>query len=277
LGTVYMRHPRVAGSFYPKAAHELAEVLDRCYADAAAAKAPARRESAIGAVVPHAGYVYSGAVAAKVYARLEIPQTVMILCPNHTGLGARLSVWPGGVWLTPAGQVEIDEPLVKLLLEECPSLEAETLAHQNEHAIEVHLPFLLRERPDVKFVAIVVGTQDRSRLSAFGEAVARAIARVGRPVLMLASSDMNHYEDQKTTVEKDEIALEKVGALDGMGLVETCKRKDISMCGVAPTAVMLRAAVLQGATEAILVDHKTSGDTSGDYERVVGYAGVIVR
>src|SRR5437667_1531147 len=107
MGTVYMRHPRVAGSFYPKAPNELEELLERCYAEAAAVPPPGRRESAIGAIIPHAGYVYSGAVAARVYARLEIPPTVIVLCPNHTGLGARLSIWPGGIWLTPVGQVEI--------------------------------------------------------------------------------------------------------------------------------------------------------------------------
>jgi AmmeMemoRadiSam system protein B len=277
MGTVFMRHPRVAGSFYPKAADELQSALERCYADVADAPVPEGRMKAVGAIIPHAGYVYSGGVAAKVYARLEVPEAAVVLCPNHTGLGPRLSIWPGGLWMTPGGEVRIDEPLTKLLLDECPGLEPDTLAHESEHAIEVHLPFLRRERPAAKFAAIVVGTHDTGRLNRFAEGLARAIGRAGRPVLMIASSDMNHYEDQATTLVKDEAALERVLALDWSGLLDTCMRRDISMCGVAPTAAMLRAAKIRGATEALLVDHRTSGEAFGDYDRVVGYAGVIVR
>jgi hypothetical protein len=276
-GTTWMRYPRVAGSFYPKDEAEMRRLLDRCYADVAKAKTPLVRRPALGAVVPHAGWIYSGAVAAKVYARLELTPTVIVLCPNHTGLGARLSAWPGGSWLIPGDEVAVDEKLTAALAEECPGLELETLAHMSEHAIEVQVPFLARERRGTRFVAIVVGTHDEKRLAALGEGIARAIEKRGEPVLVLASSDMNHYEDQATTLAKDEAALERVLARDPGGLLERCESRRISMCGVAPTVAMLHACGKRGAKEAVLVDHRTSGDVSGDYERVVGYAGVIVR
>jgi AmmeMemoRadiSam system protein B len=147
----------------------------------------------------------------------------------------------------------------------------------SEHAIEVHLPFLVRERPDARFAAICVGTHDAKRLKALGEGIARAIAKSGRDVLVVASSDMNHYEDQEKTLAKDKAAIERILARDPFGLLETCDTRHISMCGVAPTTAMLHACAQRGAAEAVLVDHKTSGDVSGDFDRVVGYAGVIVR
>ncbi len=276
-GTTYMRHPRVAGSFYPKTAKEITSSLDRCYADAAEALVAPGRGRALGAVIPHAGWFYSGAVAAKVYARLVIPDAVVLLCPNHTGLGPRLSIWPAGVWVTPIGEVRIDEALTNLIRQHCPEVEPDTLAHEGEHAIEVHLPFLLREKPAAKIAALVVGTHSLASLDRLGEGLASAIAAYGRDVLVIASSDMNHYEDQETTLAKDDVALARVIGLDPAGLLDVCKAKDVSMCGVAPTAAMLRACSVRGAKEAVLVDHKTSGDASGDYGRVVGYAGVIVR
>lgn len=271
------RLPRVAGSFYPKERAELARELERCYATAADAEIPLERRAALGAVIPHAGFVYSGGVAAKVYARLAVPASAIVLCPNHTGLGARLSAWPGGSWLVPTAELAIDEPLTRLLEEECPGLEPDTLAHQNEHAIEVQLPFLARDRADVKIAAIVVGSHDPEKLRALGEGIARAIARAGREVLVIASSDMNHYEDQETTLDKDRAALERLLARDPAGLLGICAARDISMCGLGPTVAMLHATAKRGAAQALLVDHRTSGDVSGDFDRVVGYAGVVVR
>ncbi|HVY61315.1 MAG TPA: AmmeMemoRadiSam system protein B [Planctomycetota bacterium] len=276
-GTVYMRYPRVAGTFYPKDPREMRALLDRCYAEAPKARLPLERAKALGAVIPHAGWVYSGGVAAKVYARLVVPASVLILCPNHTGLGARLSAWPGGSWLIPDGEVKVDEELTNLLAEECPELEMDTLAHMAEHAVEVHLPFLVRERPDVRFAALVVGTHDARRLKALAEGISRALGKLGREVLIVASSDLNHYEDQQKTLAKDRAAIDRIVARDPFGLLETCDTRQISMCGVAPTTAMLHACAQRGAAEAVLVDHRTSGDVSGDFDRVVGYAGVIVR
>jgi AmmeMemoRadiSam system protein B len=276
-GTAWMRYPRVAGSFYPREEPDMRAALDRCYARAAEADVPLARGRALGAVIPHAGWTYSGGVAAKVYARVALTRTVVILSPNHTGMGARLSAWPGGSWLVPGAEVPIDERLTHALADECKDLELETLAHLSEHGVEVHVPFAVRERKDVRLVAIVVGTHDPDRVIALGDALVRAISQGKEDVLIVASSDMNHFEDQKTTLEKDRLALDRVVARDPIGLLETCERNDISMCGVAPTAAMLHACGKLGAKEAVLVDHKTSGDVSGDFARVVGYAGVIVR
>jgi AmmeMemoRadiSam system protein B len=277
MGTAYMRYPRVAGTFYPKQPAEMAALLDKCFAQADQALLPPGRAPALGAMIPHAGWVYSGGVAAKVYARLAIPETVVVLGPNHTGMGAALSLWPGGLWITPGGDVHVDEALTGAILEACPDVESETLAHANEHAIEVHVPFIHRERRDAKIVAIVVGTHDAARLNRLAEGLARAIKAAGRSILIVSSSDMNHYEDQATTLAKDKLALDRVVNLDATGLLEVCHNRDISMCGVAPTAVMLRACQVLGARTAQLVDHRTSGDAFGDYSRVVGYAGAIVR
>jgi len=279
--TAFMRFPQAAGTFYPKMPDELRVALDRCYlaaVDSPGAKAlPEGRVAALGAVIPHAGYVYSGAVAARVYRRLKIPGAVLILSPNHTGVGPRLSIWPAGTWMTPIGNVRVHERLTDLLCEECPNLEQDTLAHRSEHGIEVHMPFLVRERPDVRIAAVVVGTQEPVRLDKLAQGIAKAIGRTGEDVLIIASSDMNHYEDQATTLAKDQLALDRLLRLDGFGLLDTCKTREVTMCGVGPTTAMLRACALRGAKEAILVDHRTSGDACGDFDRVVGYAGVIVR
>jgi len=272
-----IREPRVAGSFYPRTKAALDAELDRCYAEAAHALIPLERRDAIGAVGPHAGFVYSGAVAAKVYARMTLPETVIVISPNHTGLGPRMSIWPSGRWVVPTGTIEVDEALSLAIRAGCPGLEADTRAHEREHGIETHVPFILRERPDARLVAIVLGTQDPDRARRLGEAIPRALAATGRRAVIVASSDMNHFDDQATTLAKDRRALDRVVARDPAGLLETCARDGITMCGAAPTAAMLWAGAALGAREAVLVDHRTSGDVSGDLESVVGYAGVLLR
>lgn len=271
------RRPAVAGSFYPKAEREARAQLDRCYEGAEGGLLPAGRGRAVAAVIPHAGWVYSGGVAAKVYARLALPETTIVLCPNHTGVGARLALWPDGAWLSPLGAIPVDDDLARLLLAECPDLEPDALAHRGEHAVEVHVPFLLRERPGARLVPIVVGTHDERLLASLGEGIARAVRACGKDVLIVSSSDLNHYEDHETTLVKDKLAIDKVLALDAPGLLEVCTREEISMCGLAPTYAAIEAAKRLGAKEALLVDHKTSGDVSGDFDRVVGYAGMLVR
>ncbi|GIW72252.1 MAG: MEMO1 family protein [Planctomycetota bacterium] len=268
------RAPAVAGRFYPATAAALREELERLFAEAAGAP-PARRR-AIAAVVPHAGYMYSGGVAARVFARLELPLRVVILAPNHTGLGPPLSAWPGGRWRTPLGAVEIDEELLAAVCAACPELVREREAHRYEHAAEVEVPFLQRLRPEVRIAPIVVGTQREAVLRALGEGLAEAVRALGGEVLLLASTDLNHYEDQAATLRKDELALEPLLALEPERLLEVCRRERISMCGLAPTAATLFAARALGARRAELIDHRTSGEVSGDYERVVGYAGVLI-
>jgi MEMO1 family protein len=284
--TAALRTPAVAGRFYPGRADELLRVvrtyLDRTYlVRTHPPSVETSRIPAIGCVAPHAGYIYSGSVAGAVYTRLEIPERCVILCPNHTGKGSALAVMANTVWQTPLGEVAADADLGARLLDRFPALEEDSAAHRGEHGIEVQLPFLQAQRPELKIVPIVVGTSDFDVLRGLGEALADVIAASeeenrAKRVLIIASSDMNHYESDAITRVKDQKAIERVLALDARGLWEVVMNESISMCGFGPTVVMLTAAKLLGATSATLVKYATSGDVSGDYEAVVGYAGIIV-
>jgi AmmeMemoRadiSam system protein B len=236
----------------------------------------AGRIAGIGCVAPHAGYIYSGGVAGAVYARLEIPERCVILCPNHTGKGRPLSIMANTTWQTPLGEVAADAEMGARLLRRFPALEEDSAAHRGEHAIEVQLPFLQARQPELNIVPIAVGTSDFNALRGLGEALGDVIAGRDVKVLIVASSDMNHYESDAITRVKDHKAIERVLALDARGLWEVVMNEDISMCGFGPTIVMLTAAKLLGATAATLVKYATSGEVSGDYESVVGYAGIIV-
>ena len=286
--TSAVRTPAVAGRFYPGRAEELLRDV-RKYTSAETSTAT-DRISAIGCVAPHAGYVYSGAVAGAVYSRLKIPEHCIVLCPNHTGRGRPLAVMANTTWQTPLGEVAADAELGSRLLRRFPALEEDSAAHSHEHAIEVQLPFLQAQQPRLKIVPIVVGTSDFDVLCGLGEALADVIGdfqetdiqeeeRGGgskHNILIVASSDMNHYESAAITRAKDHTAIDRMLALDARGLWEVVMAEDISMCGFGPTVVMLAAAKLLGATSATLAKYATSGDVSGDYQSVVGYAGIIV-
>ncbi len=209
------------------------------------------------------------------------PQRCVILGPNHTGKGRPLAIMANTTWQTPLGEVAADSDLGARLLRRFAALHEDCAAHRAEHAIEVQLPFLQALRPELNIVPIAIGTTDFDVLHGLGEALADVIAdghekdRVEK-VLIVASSDMNHYEADAITRVKDHKAIERVLALDARGLWEVVMNEDISMCGFGPTVVMLTAAKILGATSATLVKYATSGDVSGDYESVVGYAGIIV-
>ncbi len=263
-----IRTPAVAGLFYPKDPAALGRELDRFLKPG-----PARR--AIGIVAPHAGYSYSGATAGIVFGAVEVPELVIVLSPNHTGLGPPMSIYPGGIWKIPGGEIAIDGEATAQLVERVSALEAETLAHEEEHGVEVEVPFILRRNPMARLVAIVLGTQDFGRMEKLGAALAAVVA--DRPsTLIVASSDMNHFEDDATTRAKDRLALDRLVALDERGLDDVCRRENISMCGRAPAVAMLVAAKKLGAKRAELLDYRTSADSSGDTARCVGYAGVRV-
>jgi MEMO1 family protein len=266
-----IRHPAVAGRFYPSDPKILLNDL-RSYLSPQTAAAPAP-----GCVTPHAAYVYSGAVAGAVYAQLEIPQRVIILCPNHTGKGRPLAIMSNGTWETPLGQVPIDTLLADALKKEFPLLTEDFEAHRSEHAIEVELPFLQVRRPDFTFVPIALGTGQFEILEKLGDALANVLQAQADKILIIASSDMNHYENDTVTRVKDHKAIERMLPLDARGLFDVVMREEISMCGFGPTVAMLTAAKRLGATSAELVKYATSGDVSGDREMVVGYAGIVVR
>jgi hypothetical protein len=266
-----VRHPAVAGRFYPSDRDTLLEDVQSYLLPQVATK------PALGCVAPHAGYVYSGPVAGAVFASLDIPQRCIVLCPNHTGKGRPLAVMSSGAWETPLGQVPIDAPLADVLKMKFPLLTEDENAHCSEHAIEVELPFLQTRRPDLRFVPIALGTGQFDVLEKLGEAVAEAVQSQAGRILIIASSDMNHYENDAVTRIKDHKAIDRILALNARGLFEVVMKEKISMCGFGPTVVMLTATKHLGATSAELIKYATSGDVSGDRDMVVGYAGVVVR
>jgi AmmeMemoRadiSam system protein B len=266
-----IRHPAVAGRFYPRTPDDLrAEVQSYL-------SPPRETVFSLGCVVPHAGYIYSGRVAGAVYARIDLPRRCILMCPNHTGIGHPLAIISAGAWETPLGQVPIDEPLAAALMQRFPLLGEDAEAHRAEHGAEVQLPFLQIRRPDCTFVPIALGTARYEVLQALGIVIAEAVQAAGEPVLLIASSDMNHYESDTVTRAKDQKAIERILVTDAPGLYDVVMNEDISMCGFGPTVAMLTAVGRLGATGTELVSYATSGDISGDRERVVGYAGILVR
>lgn len=264
-----VREPAVAGTFYGARAPALAAEVDGYLRDGAAAPPV----EALGVVVPHAGYVYSGAVAGAVFGRITVSPGVIVLGPNHTGLGEAISLWPGSAWRTPLGEVPIDPGLTAALAAEA-GVSPDVLAHRREHSLEVQVPFLQRRRPGVALAALCLSHLSFDECEALGQAVARAAASTG--ALVVASSDMSHYVPAARARELDARALERVLTLDARGLYEVVHRDRITMCGVVPATVMLVAARARGATRAELVRYAHSGEVTGDERSVVGYAGVIV-
>ena len=266
-----MKRPAaVAGSFYPARPEALTREL------AGYLRSTGEKRSAVGCVVPHAGIMYSGHVAGAVYGQLQLPTHFIILCPNHTGQGVALAIMTEGSWETPLGDATIDSGLARALKQACARLEEDIEAHRFEHSLEVQLPFLQQLLAEFRFVPIAIGVGRYPPLEELGHAVAAVVAKTGEPVLVVASSDMNHYESDECTRRKDRKAIDCILALDPKGLFDTVQREQISMCGYGPTVAMLTAAKDLGAREAELIRYATSGDVTGDRSAVVGYAGIIV-
>lgn len=274
MATSTVRHPAVAGRFYPGNSEQLRAEAERYLSQPQSTKLPPVR--AIGCIVPHAGYVFSGHVAGAVFARLEVPRRCILLCPNHTGMGRALAVMSEGGWETPLGEVPIDGELATSLKKRCPALHEDSAAHRAEHAAEVELPFLQLCQPELRFVPIALGTGQFEPLEQLGNALAEVISSRSGPILIVASSDMNHYESDVVTRAKDHRAIERILTLDPRGLYDVVTQQRITMCGFGPAVAMLTAARQLGAKSAELVKYATSGDVSGDREMVVGYAGVTV-
>jgi MEMO1 family protein len=267
-----VRLPAVAGRFYSNQAEELAQQVESFCAPPAGEV----RRRAVACLVPHAGYRFSGHVAGAVYSRLELPRRFFLLGPRHYPRGEAQAILSEGAWQTPLGRAEIDAELAGELKIACGALVEDEVAHRQEHALEVQLPFLQRLAGEFRFVPIALGTTDFAALESLGRALAQVVTRQSEPVLIVASSDMNHYESDEITRRKDARALERLLALDARGLHETVRREGINMCGYGPAISMLTAAQLLGATRAALIRYATSGDINGDRDEVVGYAGVIV-
>jgi len=265
-----IRQPAVAGQFYPGSASKLRSELSILVQPE-----PARRK-VIGVIAPHAGYMYSGKVAGHLYGLIRVPETVVILGPNHHGVGASAALYPAGEWITPLGAVPIDAAFAELLMKHAPLVREDASAHLYEHSLEVQVPFLQHVQPDVAIVPICLGFNDMQSCRALGAGLARAVAASGREVLIVASSDMTHYESAEDARRKDDLALKEVLALNPEGLLNVCRRNGITMCGVIPSAVMLVAALELGAGKAAVERYATSGDVTGDQRQVVAYAAVTV-
>ncbi|MBM4433038.1 MAG: MEMO1 family protein [Chloroflexi bacterium] len=266
-----IRNPVVAGQFYPESSERLKAMIEMMVDERA------HKEEVIGAVSPHAGYVYSGPVAGAVISKIRFKDTFIIMGPNHTGRGKPLSIMTEGKWETPLGEVEIDAELAKQILSLSSYLKEDHLAHQYEHSIEVQLPFLQYFKKDIKLVPIVMGFATGDVYKEVGRGIARAIRDLNREAVIIASSDMTHYEPQESAERKDKQAIKAILDLNENELMKRINELDISMCGYAPTVSLISAAKELGATAAELVKYQTSGDTTGDYSSVVGYAGIILR
>ncbi len=265
-----IRQPAVAGQFYPGTEQALRQELQQLIPETFL------KQQAIGVISPHAGYIYSGSTAGKLLAGISMPRTVIILGPNHHGTGCLAALSPEAGWQTPLGVVPIEKRLAGLIQQQVPAIQEDAAAHLREHSLEVQLPFLQYLRPDVTIVPLCLAFGDYAGCELVGNGIAAAIREFGEPVLILASSDMTHYESAKSAKQKDSLALERALALDPQGLVQVCRSNRITMCGVIPAAVMLVAAKVLGATSTELVDYTTSGEVSGDYNQVVAYAAVTV-
>lgn len=266
-----LRLPAVAGRFYPADPKELTSVI-RNYSQADLQQ---ENVSAKACLVPHAGYMYSGHVAGAVFARVELPKKIIVLGVRHYPRGERAAILSSGAWRTPLGDAPINEEFADALRRECPLLREDSVAHSTEHSLEVQVPFLQVLAPGFSFVPVALGTVQFESLVSVGEGIARVIGNAKGNVLLLTTSDLNHYEDDATTRTKDHKAIDRLLALDARGLYDTCRNEEISMCGLGPAVSMLTALNALGAKRAELVKYATSADVSGDRSQVVGYAGMI--
>ncbi|MCM0083222.1 AmmeMemoRadiSam system protein B [Geomonas sp. Red32] len=264
-----VRQPAVAGKFYTNEPDQLRKELRSMVVEG-------EQGRALGIVAPHAGYVYSGMVAGRVYGAIRVPDAVILLGPNHTGMGYPAAISPLGEWLTPLGAVPVNAALCELVVKHAPKVREDATAHRFEHSLEVQVPFLQYRNPNVTITPICLSYLPFETVTEIGEGLARAITEYGKEVLIVASSDMTHYESAQTARAKDEAALAELTALNPQGLLAVCRDRDITMCGVMPAAVMLTAANQLGARQSWVISYSNSGEVNGDLKRVVGYAAVAV-
>jgi len=268
-----IRNPAVAGQFYRGTKEELDKEIEPLVGKAS------MKEDAIGVVSPHAGYPYSGAVAGAVLSPISAKKTYVIIGPNHTGLGEPFGLSAAQSWRTPLGEAKIDKALAEAIKKNSKYIKYDDLSHAHEHSIEVQLPFLQHlQGSDFKFVPIVISHGLLEAYRDIGKEIALAVKelKTEKDVAIIASSDMTHYESQKSAEKKDRVAIDAILALDEEKLVDSVSSLGITMCGYAPAAIMIVAAKLLGAKKARLVKYMTSGNATGDYTSVVGYAGIII-
>lgn len=265
------REACLAGRFYPEDPQELRREVDRLI------RSPPVRVpgSALGLLVPHATLAYSGITAGATWGAVEVPDRVIILSPNHTGIGGRISVARDGPFLTPVGAVELDADLSAALVDRVPEARFDDGAHREEHGVEVHLPYLLVRNPAARLVAICMRTMSYSLAEELGAALAEQVRASGGRAIIVASSDLSHREPVQVASRKDRMVLNRLQMLDPKGLYGAAVEHHVSMCGLAGAVAMLVAAKALGARSGVLVSYRTSVDCDGDESRVVGYAGLV--
>ena len=265
-----MRRASVAGAFYEAERSSLEGQLTECFSGIAIEE----RDDILGAVVPHAGYMYSGSVAASVYAKLPKADTFVILGPNHQGMGSLIAV-SEDTWVTPLGEVEVDKAFVDALPKR--NIDVDETAHRYEHSIEVQLPFLqFLFGKHFLFVPICMSLSDEVTMREIGEDLANTIAKFDKNVVLIASSDFTHYEPDEIARDKDEYVIEAITELDVPKFYNRIYERYSSACGVGPIAAVMHAAKKLGAKEGKLVKYATSGDVTGMTSEVVGYGGIII-
>ncbi len=279
-----VRKPVVAGYFYEGRKESLIKQIEWAFTHKLGPGyiprvSEERNKESIGFVVPHAGYIYSGPIAAHSYARLASegkPDVFVLLGPNHTGAGEAVSVWSEGAWETPLGYANIDVDLAKEIISNSRYARPDKLAHYEEHSIEVQIPFLQYLFKDVSIVPISIMYQVPEISEDLATSIFKASSKLGRDAVVIASTDLTHYEPHERAVEKDKVVLDKIKSLDPVGLFDVVLRKNISMCGVAPVMTLLYYAKLSGSSGAEVLKYGTSGDVSGDKTLVVGYSAVRI-
>ena len=267
-----LRSPAVAGQFYPGNKASLVNSHNNLIPDIPHED----KKEALAVISPHAGYMYSGGVAGETIARVKVPESVIILGPNHTGHGVPVALMDHGAWEMPMGEVEINSELAAVIAENSSQIQIDEVAHRFEHSLEVQVPFLQYMQKKLTITPLVVSHVSYQTCVSVGNGLAEAVKSYGKPVLIVASTDMTHYESRESAGSKDGMALERIMALDPEGLYNTVVNNRISMCGIMPTTVSLVAALELGATKAELIRYTDSGEASGDTSRVVGYAGLVV-
>lgn len=265
------RKPSVAGYFYPGRREQLWEMVEEMV------EPKSKKKKAVCVVSPHAGFVYSGPVAGAVFSSVELPDVFVILGPSHRGIASRFAVMIEGVWETPLGDVSLEASLAEHIMTHSPLISEDDEAHLEEHSLEVQIPFIQYFKKDFSIVPVCLSPYvSYEELEELGKAVSKGIRDFKKEVLIVASTDMSHYVSQKEAEKKDFLAIDKILKLDPKGLHDTVRKEDISMCGFQPTTSALIASMELGAKEAKLIKYQTSGDTSGDYSQVVGYAGIRI-
>ncbi|HET6514181.1 MAG TPA: AmmeMemoRadiSam system protein B [Thermodesulfovibrionales bacterium] len=260
----------VAGQFYQGSSAKLTHQVQKYVLQHVV------RETALGVLCPHAGLIYSGSVAGAVYSLIAVPEIFLLIGPNHTGLGSRMAMMTHGEWEIPTGVLSVDEKLARRILSNVPVISSDTQAHLFEHSLEVQLPFITYLSKESRIVPLTVMSASLDECRSAGEGIARSVQEISSSVVIVASSDMSHYVSDETARKKDRMAIDMLLSLDPEGLYRTVEEERITMCGYLPATIMLFAVKSLGAKRAKLIQYATSGETSGDYDHVVGYAGIIV-